>query len=68
MAHHIWCNYFMRPEKGCKMCEGLRKEYPEDVSSSEMMKKYFPENIVISSICDDCDPIDNPGCNKCIGS
>lgn len=42
--HHIWCNYFMLPAKDCKMCKGLRKEYPEDdLAPDELAKKYFPD-------------------------
>lgn len=43
-GHHIWCNYFMRPVKGCKMCEGLRARYPDDgLTPNELAKKHFPE-------------------------
>lgn len=45
VRHHIWCNYFMRPAEGCKMCEGLRAKYPEDCSSDELIAKHFPEAI-----------------------
>ena len=41
--HHIWCNYYHQPVEGCKMCERLRREYPEDYSLDEMSKKYFPD-------------------------
>ena len=44
MAHHIWCNYWTRPEEDCKFCVRLRKEYPEDGRTpDEMLKKYFPD-------------------------
>ena len=43
MAHHIWCNYFTRPEENCKMCERLREKYPEDRSPDKMLKKHFPD-------------------------
>jgi len=38
--HHIWCSFFMKPRKNCKMCKRLFKEYPEN--NDEMIKKYFP--------------------------
>ena len=50
--HHVWCNHFMRPQKGCKMCEGLFKDYPYDTSDNpekigkDLMKKHFP-NVII---------------------
>ena len=47
MAHHILCNYFMRPEEGCKMCKGLREKYPEDCSPDELIEKYFPDVVAI---------------------
>lgn len=46
MAHHIWCNYFFRPEEGCKMCESLREKYPEDCSPDELIEKHFPDVVV----------------------
>ena len=42
MGHHIWCNYWTRPEKECKHCARLRKKYPEDRSPDEMLKRHFP--------------------------
>ena len=41
--HHIWCNYWMKDRKTCKMCERLFKEYPMDKTPDEMLKKYFPD-------------------------
>jgi hypothetical protein len=42
--HHIWCNYFMRPAKDCKMCKGLREKYPEKgLAPDELLNKHFPK-------------------------
>jgi len=46
MSHHIFCNWFDRPEDGCKMCERLRKYYPEDCTPDELVAKHFPSVIV----------------------
>lgn len=48
--HHVWCNFFMRPIEGCKMCERLWKEYPYNTNSdiSELMAKNFPDAKVLS--------------------
>ncbi len=45
--HHPWCNFFMRPREGCKMCEGLFKDYPikPGESTDDLLKKHFP-NVV----------------------
>jgi len=41
--HHIWCNYFYRERKDCKMCEKLFELYPYDnMNPDEMLAKYFP--------------------------
>ena len=45
--HHIWCNYYTRPRKDCKMCERLFKLYQEN--SEAMMIKYFPEAIEVKT-------------------
>lgn len=47
MTHHIWCSFFGEPEEGCWMCKKLRKDYPEDCSPKEMVKKHFPNVKVI---------------------
>lgn len=46
--HHIWCNDFHKPRKGCQMCERLYREYSykKDENPEEMMKRYFPNNII----------------------
>jgi hypothetical protein len=44
--HHPWCNYWLLPRRGCKMCEGLYKNYPlNGRTMDEMMKEYFPNVI-----------------------
>ena len=44
--HHIWCNYFMRPREGCKLCERLYKEYPTGkMTPNELLKRHFPNVI-----------------------
>ena len=44
--HHIWCNYFMKPAKGCKFCKRLHKEYPmDDLTPDELQEKHFPDAI-----------------------
>lgn len=43
--HHAWCNFFMQPRAGCKMCERLYRDYPMDVPIEEMVRKYFPEAV-----------------------
>ena len=43
--HHIWCNYFMRPREGCKMCKGLFEKYP---MKPNMIEDYFPNVIKVS--------------------
>ncbi len=56
MKHHIWCNEVnplrpeAYPEKGCKMCDSLRKDHPElmdDPIGEKLMHKYFPDNILV---------------------
>ena len=49
MDHHIWCNYFMQPEKDCKMCKRLREKYPDNLSPDGLQKKYFPDAIKVES-------------------
>jgi hypothetical protein len=46
--HHIWCNKWHNPRKGCEMCEKLYRDYPvkKGESGDELMKKHFPNNIV----------------------
>ena len=42
--HHIWCNFFMRPREGCKMCDDLYKNYPSNgLAPGELVKKHFPQ-------------------------
>ena len=47
--HHIWCNYFMYPRKGCKMCARLFEEYPykqtqdPKEAAEKLLKKHFPD-------------------------
>ena len=47
--HHPWCNYFMRPRKGCGMCYGLYKQYPttgklgEELRGEDLLATYFPD-------------------------
>lgn len=47
--HHIWCNSYMRPRKGCKLCERLFAEYPYESTGDgmkdgeELAKKHFPD-------------------------
>ena len=44
--HHIWCNFFMRDPKTCKMCDRLYEEYPMDgLTPDELLKKHFPNVI-----------------------
>lgn len=51
-AHHIWCNYYMRPREGCKLCERLFARYPYEKTDDklkdgkDLMAKHFSENIV----------------------
>ena len=42
--HHIWCNFFVNPRKGCKQCEDLYKRYPMDEKTpNDLLKKHFPK-------------------------
>ena len=42
--HHIWCNFFMRPREGCKLCESLYVSCPiEGLTPDEMFEKYYPD-------------------------
>lgn len=54
MAHHIFCNKFGAPEEGCKMCEGLRERYPDNINPDEMMAKYFPSAIPVTPLNKAC--------------
>lgn len=45
--HHIWCNYWMRPRKGCKSCERLYRLYP--MGDFDMAEKYFPDAVEIKN-------------------
>ena len=48
MAHHIWCNYWFRPEEGCKPCKRLKEKYPEDnLTPDELLEKHFPDVEVV---------------------
>lgn len=52
MRHHIWCNDFMYPAKGCEMCKKLREKYPDDgLSPSELLEKHFPNVIERVTSC-----------------
>jgi hypothetical protein len=35
--HHIWCNNYMNPYDGCKMCKRLEKEYPMGNRDADQM-------------------------------
>ncbi len=56
MKHHIWCNEQnplrpdTTPEEGCAMCKSLRHNHPEredDPTGEKLMKKYFPNNVLV---------------------
>lgn len=44
--HHIWCNYYMRSRKDCKMCKRLYEKYP---TKENMMDHYFSAVIIKSN-------------------
>lgn len=44
--HHVWCNFFMRPVRGCRMCRELWKKFPYDNdewASEHLQGKHFPD-------------------------
>ena len=46
--HHVWCNFFLyRKREGCSMCDDLFKHYPMKGTEEEMMKKHFPDNVIV---------------------
>lgn len=53
MRHHVWCNWQnpLHPEDGaetCRMCAGLRINYPEDGKTpSELQREHFPNVKVV---------------------
>lgn len=49
IKHHIWCNFFGRPVKGCDQCKGLWKLYPYETheDANGLIKKHFPNVIEI---------------------
>ena len=57
MKHHLWCNNFNPHNleygaEDCKMCIGLREEYPEvhAENEEEIVKKLFPNIVIIRDI------------------
>jgi hypothetical protein len=42
--HHPWCNYYMRPRQGCKMCERFYLKYPV---MENMTETYFPKAQIV---------------------
>ena len=46
--HHPWCNRFLMPREGCKMCEEAYQKYPVNgLTSNELMAKHFPDNVKV---------------------
>lgn len=48
--HHVWCNYWTRPVKDCKGCNGptgywARFPYDTTEELDGLMKKHFPNAI-----------------------
>jgi hypothetical protein len=44
----------------------------EKYTFTEFMKKFFPDYIIqkkeeFSDLCDGCDPVENPLCDRCVG-
>ena len=49
--HHPWCNFYWKPRKNCKMCDGpngLWALYPleDGMTFDDLMTKHFPNNII----------------------
>ena len=40
--HHIWCNYYMKPREGCRMCEDFFKRFPM-TETEDMVSEHFPD-------------------------
>lgn len=44
-GHHVFCNFFHRPRKGCKMCKRFFDAYKPKPgeTSEELALRYFPD-------------------------
>jgi hypothetical protein len=46
--HHPWCNNFLKPREGCKMCEDFYIRFPIEENASrdvvsKLAEEYFPD-------------------------
>lgn len=48
--HHIWCNFFMLPQKDCRQCADLFARFPikDGEAEHEAVARYFPDAKVLS--------------------